>query len=149
MPDNNKVRFFFDGVSLRLDRRRKLKLYLEKMVRRKGRDLVGLNIVFCSDEVLLDMNRSFLGHDYLTDILTFDLSAKRASALEGEIYISADRVRENAKEFGTTLREELHRVIFHGILHLLGQGDHSFVEKAQMRKEEGLHLSEYFNFCST
>lgn len=86
------------------------------------------------------MNRDFLGHDYLTDIITFDLG-DIMSPVQGEIYISLDRIRDNAKKFKCTFAEEMHRVIIHGVLHLLGHGDKGKVEKARMKEKEDACLS--------
>lgn len=96
-----------------------------------------MNYVFTSDKRVLEINRKFLKHDYFTDIITFDLS--ESDSLAAEIYISLDRVRDNAKTQGVTLRSELLRVIFHGALHLCGYGDKSKAEVKVMRgKEEEL-----------
>lgn len=103
-----------------------------------------LNIIFCSDDYLLDINRQFLQHDYYTDIVTFDLSSSRA-AIVGEIYISLDRVAENALTLNSLLTEELHRVIFHGVLHICGFKDKSKKDKLAMRTAENFWLSDYFN----
>lgn len=98
--------------------------------------------MFCSDEFLLQINREYLQHDYYTDIITFDLSDP-GGPVRGEIYISVDRVRENAKDLGTTLRKELLRVIFHGALHLCGYKDKTRQEQARMRDLEEKYLALY------
>lgn len=102
-----------------------------------------LTYVFCSDEYLLNVNKSFLNHDYYTDIITFDLSEQN-DQLIGEIYISRDRVKDNAKLFGVTLNDELQRVMVHGVLHLCGWNDESESEKALMRRKEN-ELMELFH----
>ena len=102
-----------------------------------------LSIVFCSDEFLLDINRNYLKHDYYTDIITFNLS-QPASPVEGEIYISVDRVKENAASEKASFTHELHRVIFHGVLHLCGFTDKSAADKATMTKQENVLLNRYF-----
>ena len=89
--------------------------------KKEDRPLDRLDLIFCSDAYLLQINQDFLGHSDLTDIITFDLSDEQDSS--AEIYISVDRVRENAKTFGVSVENELHRVIFHGILHLCGYKD--------------------------
>lgn len=91
--------------------------------------------IFCTDEFLLDINRSFLQHDYFTDIITFDLSEKKGD-LCSEIYISIPRVKENARTYGVSFYEELHRVMAHGILHLCGFKDKTAKQEKQMREAE-------------
>lgn len=105
--------------------------------------LESLNIVFCSDDYLLDINRRHLKHDYYTDIITFNLSGE-SDPVEGEIYISVDRVRDNAIQSGQSFTNELHRVIFHGVLHLCGFRDKSARDKAEMTRQEDAALSRYF-----
>jgi probable rRNA maturation factor len=101
-----------------------------------------LNIVFCSDEYLLGLNRQFLHHDFYTDILSFELSEVK-QPLIAEIYISVDRVRENARISKSPFKEELHRVIFHGILHFCGYNDKSNADVKKMRTMEDRYLSAY------
>jgi rRNA maturation RNase YbeY len=108
------------------------------------RPLGSLNIIFCSDEHLLGINRDFLQHDYYTDIITFDLSASSNAPLEAELYISVDRVKENATTLGQPFYRELHRVIFHGLLHLLGYKDKQKKDQALMREMEERLLEAYF-----
>lgn len=100
--------------------------------------LESLNIIFCTDDFLLDINRTHLSHDYYTDIITFDLGGS------AEIYISIDRVRENAKTAGASFIHELHRVIFHGVLHLCGFKDKTPAAKSEMTRQENLLLKRYF-----
>ena len=100
-----------------------------------------LNYIFCSDEYLLDINRKYLNHDYYTDIITFD-NSDEASSIESDIYISIDRVQENANTFNILFEKELFRVIIHGVLHLVGFEDHTDEEKALMRSKEEYCLSK-------
>src|SRR5687767_7371162 len=115
------VYFFKADVAFRFQGKSKISDWIKKVVKREGGRLANLNIVFCSDAYLLNINRDYLKHDYLTDIITFDYS--EGKKLSGEIYISIDRVRENAKGLNLTFEIELKRVIIHGILHLLGFND--------------------------
>lgn len=138
----SKVYFFFQETSFHLGQRNRLKDFLRKMVKAEGLELGSLNLVFCTDPILLDINKRFLSHDFYTDIITFDLS-DTADRIDGEIYISADRVRENARELSLSFRAELHRVIFHGVLHLCGYGDKTPVEKQTMRRLESKYLRKY------
>jgi rRNA maturation RNase YbeY len=103
--------------------------------------LTSLQYVFCSDPYLLQINKDFLQHDFYTDIITFELSADPlGSGVEGEIYISIDRVRENAQELGVPIQQELLRVIFHGALHLCGFKDKTSAQEKQMRAKEEEYL---------
>ncbi|MCL4111441.1 UNVERIFIED_CONTAM: hypothetical protein GTU68_020715 [Idotea baltica] len=103
----------------------------------ESNELESLNIIFCSDEFLLNINKEYLNHDYYTDIITFDYSSDK---IEGELYISIDRVRENASELDISLNLELHRVIIHGVLHLCGYSDKSEEEEKTMRLKEDTYL---------
>ena len=134
--------FFFQEKKTTLAERRRLRSFIDRLFQRKGKRLEALSYIFCSDQHLLEINRKFLNHDYYTDILTFNLSAL-PKTIEGEIYISVDRVRENAKNHKCTIREELHRVIFHGALHLCGYKDKSEKEKKSMTAAENECLRRY------
>lgn len=103
-----------------------------------------VTIVFCSDDHLLKMNIEFLMHDYYTDIITFDYCEE--DAIIGELYISVDRVSDNAKEVSVSFEDELHRVLVHGVLHLIGYGDNSDDEELTMRSKEDFYLSKLKGF---
>ena len=138
------VNFFYQGVQFSFADRRKLKEFLAKLFYKEGERLEELNIIFCTDEDLLEMNRSFLQHDYYTDIITFPLSLKD-QPIQAELYISIDRVRDNAHQGNGSFKEELHRVIFHGCLHLTGYGDKSSQQIKKMREREDHYLRLYFD----
>jgi rRNA maturation RNase YbeY len=140
--NSGSIHFYFSDRSFSLKERKRLKSFIEKKIRLLGKKTGEVSIVFCSDKTLLDLNRRFLKHDYYTDILTFDFC--QGNLITGEIIISLDRVRENAKKFNQSVNEELHRVIFHGILHLLGVSDKSKAEKKKMTIAEDSWLKEYF-----
>lgn len=140
---SSKISFFFDEVSFSLKNRTALKKFIEQLFKKEGYRLGGLTYIFCSDKKLLEINRQFLKHDYFTDIITFDLSEPSAGTT-GEIYISIDRVRDNALTHNESFRSEIHRVIFHGALHLCGYGDKTNKEEKKMREMEGLYLKKYF-----
>ena len=142
MPLKSKVCFFFEERGFRLEDRSLLKGFIEGLFRKERTRLSSLNYIFCSDRRLLDINRQYLQHDYYTDIITFDLSEGQGVA--GEIYISVDRVKDNARKLGVSFKSELHRVIFHGALHLCGYRDKSESEKKKMRAAEERYLSGYF-----
>jgi rRNA maturation RNase YbeY len=99
-----------------------------------------INYIFCSDERELAVNQDFLGHDYFTDVITFDYST--ATTLNGDIFISLDTVKSNAEEVGVTFEDELHRILIHGVLHLTGQGDKKPESKAEMTRKENLALQK-------
>jgi probable rRNA maturation factor len=116
-----------------------LKTLLSDLFRKEGRQLAGLSIVFCSDDYLLELNRQFLQHDYYTDILTF-LMSERGAPVEGELYISVDRVRDNGRALGVPAQQELRRVILHGALHLCGYKDKLKKDQALIRQKEDRYL---------
>ena len=119
-----------------------LKSFIDKKVKKEGYSIDSLTYVFCSDKYLLKINKDFLSHDYYTDIISFDLS-EIPGQLIGEVYISVDRVRDNAKTHGTSLKEELHRVIFHGALHFCGYKDKKPSDAKKMREMEDRWLTAY------
>jgi probable rRNA maturation factor len=125
-----------------LPNRSVLKKFILSVFRKEKKVLEELNIVFCDDEYLLGLNRQFLHHDFYTDILSFPLSGRK-QPLIAEIYISVDRVYDNAQNTGSSIREELHRVIFHGVLHFCGYKDKSGRDKAKMRSMEDKYLKAY------
>ena len=116
-----------------------LESWIEKVVSEKGFELGEVNYIFCDDDYLLKLNIEFLQHDTLTDIISFDNSLGKL--INGDIYISIERIRENAKEYNVTFEEEIHRVMIHGVLHYMGLKDKSDDEKLTMRKEENKALS--------
>ena len=113
---------------------RKIGKWIRAVAADYGFAVGNINYIFCSDERELEVNRQFLGHDYYTDVITFDYST--AATLNGDIFISLDTVRSNAEMVGTSFDEELRRIIIHGVLHLTGQGDKTPETKAQMTAKE-------------
>jgi rRNA maturation RNase YbeY len=138
-----KVQFFFYDRSPALKDRKKLKLFIETLFIGEKRKLDHISYIFCSDERLLKINKQFLKHDFYTDVITFDLSTGK-NEITGEVYLSIDRIKENAKTEGVPYKEELHRVIFHGALHLCGYKDKNKADKKQMRKAENKYLQLFF-----
>lgn len=137
------IHFFFLQQNISLNQRTSLKRFISNILKKEKKKLEGLSYIFCSDDYLLEINKSHLKHNYYTDIITFDLS-ETPGAITGEIYISTDRVRDNAATLGVTIKEELHRVIFHGALHLCGYKDKTPIDAKQMRVAEDRCLSAYF-----
>lgn len=141
----SSIRFFYEDTSFRLEKVNSVKSWIKKTVLAEGKQLCSLNYIFCSDPYLLKINIQYLSHKSLTDIITFDLSGphvmERQNEIEGEIYISIDRIKENAMKYGAGLQDELHRVIIHGVLHLIGYSDKTTRERTLMRKKEEAYLS--------
>lgn len=135
---------FFYETPVSLKSRTDLKLFIQDIFRKEKKKLSNLNYIFCSDKRLLEINRQFLQHDYYTDIITFELSPA-GTPIEGEIYISIDRVRDNAKQHQSSFTRELHRVIFHGVLHLCGFKDKTAAQEKLMREKEDYYLKRYFS----
>ena len=125
-----------------LNHRVALKAFIEKQIRKEGMKIESLNYVFCSDNYLLGINKQFLNHDYYTDIISFDLS-EVPGVLLAEVYISVDRVKENAKTMGNLYSNELLRVIFHGALHFCGYKDKKPADTKLMRAMEDKWLKAY------
>ena len=139
----DKTHFFYLKHCHSLRDRTRLKSFLPIIFRTEGLDLNSLTYIFCSDKDLLEVNRAYLNHDYYTDIISFDLS-ERTGGIDGEIYISVDRVVENAGKIGVSIKDEIHRVIFHGALHLCGYSDKTKSQMKEMRKKEDEYLEKYF-----
>lgn len=131
-------------TNLKLNNRKALKAFIPMIFKKEGKLFKSLSYIFCTDEYLLKVNNDFLKHDFYTDIITFDLSESKGSPIIGEIYISVDRVKENALTHNVSFEQELHRVIFHGALHLCGYKDKSKKDSLLMRDKEEDCLSMYF-----
>lgn len=123
--------------------RNSLKIFLYRLFKEEGKKVKAINYIFCTDEYLLQLNKTHLNHDTYTDIITFELSEKE-EPLTADIYISVERVKENARLYNTSFKRELHRIIFHGALHLSGYKDKSKHDAATMRTKEEHYLSLYF-----
>ncbi|QRR02844.1 rRNA maturation RNase YbeY [Dyadobacter sandarakinus] len=136
------VNFFTEDVDFDLVKPLKTKKWLKSISESEGYAVGELNYVFCSDEYLLEINKQYLDHDYFTDIITFD-NSEEEHVLEGDIYISIDRVRENAATFKADFDLEMRRVLAHGLLHLMGWEDADDDLKKQMRAKEDEVLSRF------
>ena len=134
------VLFFSEGIDFHLAKPRSTTSWIKATIKKEKKKLHSLNYIFCSDEYLAKLNIRYLKHKALTDILSFDNSTDPKS-INGEIYISIDRIKENAIRFKESFDQELHRVIIHGVLHLIGYGDKKASEKALMREKEEAYLS--------
>ena len=128
-----------------LSNRTELKRFLHRISQTEKTKIESLDVIFCDDDYLHQLNVMHLNHDTLTDIITFDLTESNQKAKVGELYISITRVKENAKLFQTTFKRELHRVVFHGVLHLCGYKDKAKKDIEMMRSKEEQYLALYFN----
>lgn len=138
-----QIQFHFQK-QVSLQNRQKLKNFILSILKSEKQRLSSLGIIFCDDNYLLDINRSFLNHHYFTDTISFNL-AESNQPVEGEIYISVDRIAENATLFNTTIKNELHRVIFHSVLHLCGYSDKTKPQQKKMRLKEDYYLNKYLH----
>ncbi|HVU57210.1 MAG TPA: rRNA maturation RNase YbeY [Puia sp.] len=145
MPTNtsSNIHFHFLKGAHSLSNRTQLKSFIASLFKKEKKRLGKINYIFCSDDYLLEINRQHLQHDYYTDIITFGLS-EPGQPIQAEVYISIDRVKDNAGRFKVLLKEELHRVIFHGALHLCGYKDKKPKDQGIMRKMEDKYLKAYF-----
>jgi probable rRNA maturation factor len=136
------IQFHYLVDSFFFPERTRLKNFILQRLKKEGKKVDTINYIFCSDDYLLELHKKHLNHNTYTDIITFELSEKE-QLLVSDIYISIDRVRENAKSFSTSFQNELHRVIFHGALHLAGYKDKSEKDSALMRQMEDKWLKLY------
>jgi len=134
------INFFSEDIDFKLQHPRKTSNWIKETILKEKRILQGLNYIFCSDEYLLQINLEYLNHKTLTDIITFD-NSETPKTIEGDIFISIDRIKDNATKFDRPFDEELHRVLIHGVLHLIGYGDKDATSKAKMRKKEDTYLA--------
>ena len=134
------INYFSQDISFTFSNRRKVSAWIKKAIRTEGKVLTELNFIFCSDEYLLKINTKFLNHKTYTDIITFD-NSDRGAEIAGDIFISVERVKENALKLKIPFSDELHRVVIHGVLHLIGYSDKTARQKKEMRKKEDAYLS--------
>ena len=135
------IQYHCDQVEMPTLDERKVSKWIKSVAADYGFSVGQINYIFCSDERELAVNREFLGHDYYTDVITFDYSTE--SVLNGDIFISLDTVRSNAEMVGVTFEQELLRILIHGVLHLTGQGDKTPETKAQMTEKENRALARW------
>ncbi len=137
-----KVNFQKADSALTLTSKTELKAFIETLFKKEKTPLATINYIFCTDKYLLSINQQFLNHDYYTDIITFGLHDK-GTPVVAEVYISTDRVKENAATHGVTYSNEMLRVLFHGALHLCGYKDKSKADIITMRAKEDAYLKRY------
>ena len=134
------IQFFTEDLVYTLKHKTKIRTWLLQTITAEGYELEELNFILCSDEYLLGINQQYLKHDTYTDVITFD-NSEEDKIIIGDIFISLERIQENAKNFKSTTYDELCRVMVHGTLHLLGYKDKSKAEKALMTQKEDDYLS--------
>jgi probable rRNA maturation factor len=135
------IQFCTEDITFSLKEKLKHKAWLNEVAKQEGKKILELSYVFCSDEYLLQINKEYLNHDTLTDIVTFD-NSENPKKIEGDIFISIDRVKENGEKLGTS-ETELKRVMVHGLLHLLGYKDKKKEDKALMTEKEDFYIKQY------
>jgi probable rRNA maturation factor len=135
------IHFFSEEISFTIKDKGLLRAWIKNTIIEEGFKLRELNFIFCSDNYLLSMNQQYLKHDTYTDIITFDNSEKKGEIV-GDIFISLERIQENAQGFKVKTEDELHRVMIHGTLHLMGYADKGKEAKALMTDKENLYLSK-------
>lgn len=133
------INFFEEGISYKLKNKIAVRKWITETIVAEGYKLDELTYIFCTDEYLLQINQQYLDHDTYTDIITFD-NAEEEGVIVGDIFISVERIKENAAKFSVTETQELHRVMIHGALHLLGYKDKSAADKKKMTLKEDQYL---------
>ena len=135
------VRYYNDDTNYRYPDKRRTACWLAEVAAAEGYTLGEVSYIFCSARRLLEMNRQYLGHDYFTDVITFDYSDRKGSGvIAGDIFIDVETVADNARQYGATALQEMRRVVVHGVLHLCGQKDKTPRANAQMHRKEDKYL---------
>lgn len=136
---DDKIIYNIEDIDFQLPSEAPLSIWIEKTIQSEGKKLGNVSYIFCSDDYLHEMNVEYLAHDTLTDVITFPYNR---NPIEGDIFISIDRVRDNAQDLGVSFDIELHRVMIHGVLHLCGYKDETDEEEALMRQKEDEYLAQ-------
>lgn len=129
------IHFFYENIHFKITQNLKLKKWIKTSVEKHGQKIKEINFIFCDDAYLLQINQEYLNHDTYTDIITFD-NAEKKGVLESDIFISVERVKENAQNLQIDFEQELRRVLIHGVLHLLGYKDKNKTQEQEMRAKE-------------
>lgn len=134
------IELFFQDIQPLSIPKQHIQKYIKKLINKELKQLGDLSVIFCSDNYLLDMNKQYLNHDYYTDIITFDYVEN--DIISGDLFISLDRIKDNAQQLNVELVKEVYRVVFHGVLHLIGYKDKKPEEQDLMTQKENFYLSE-------
>lgn len=134
------IEIFYEDIQPLKLQKSDIQKYVKVLINKEIKIFGDITIIFCSDKYLLDINIEYLNHNYFTDIITFNYV--EGNTISGDLFISIERIKENAVEFNTPWIKELYRVVFHGVLHLVGYNDKTTAEKSVMRKKEDIYLSE-------
>lgn len=134
------IEFFAQDISFKVPQSRRTKVWIKDVIQKEKKQLAHINYIFCSDAYLLSINEQYLKHKTLTDIITFD-NSETSDSIEGDIFISVERVQANAEALSVDFASELSRVMVHGVLHLVGYKDKTLPQKTLMRKKEDAYLS--------
>lgn len=139
-----EINYYNEDCELQLENEEKISNWIEATITEEGKIGTDINVIFCSDDYLLEMNKQYLQHDYYTDIITFDYNddQEEEDMVAGDLFISIDTVRNNAEEYKVSFIEELHRIIIHGILHIVGYKDKEGDEPIIMRGKEDYYLTK-------
>lgn len=138
------IRYYTDDCSYRLPQKRRTAAWLRAVAESEGYRLGDVAYIFCSARRLLEMNRQFLGHDYFTDVITFDYSDRKTTrVVSGDVFIDVETVADNARQYGATRLQEMRRVVVHGLLHLCGQRDKTPRTNRQMHRKEDEYLKAW------
>jgi probable rRNA maturation factor len=138
------ILYYFEDIPKFLIKKNYLKTCIKKLINEEHKELGEISIIFCSDKYLLEKNRKYLKHNYLTDIITFDYCVNKI--ISGDIFISVERINDNANKFAEPCERELFRVIFHGVLHLIGYDDINTNDRVKMGEREEYYLSRFFSY---
>jgi len=136
----SSIDFFFEDIQPVSINQNHIKKYINSLINNELKECGEISVVFCSDNYLLEMNKQYLNHDYFTDIITFDYV--EGDTISGDLFISFDRIKENAEQFNTELVKEIYRVVFHGVLHLVGYNDKTDEEQSLMTEKENFYLKK-------
>ena len=137
------IQYFNEDIAFPKVKRRITSNWIKQVISIEEKRVGDISFIFCSDEYLLDVNRKYLNHDYFTDIITFD--DVEGNLINGDIFISVDRVKENSIEFETSFDNEIHRILIHGVLHLLGYKDKAKKDKIVMTEKEDFYLKLFYD----
>ncbi len=136
----SSIDFFFEDIQSFSIHKSHIKKLINKLIINELNELGNIAVIFCSDNFLLEMNKQYLDHDYYTDIITFDYVEE--NIISGDLFISFDRIKDNAKQFDIELIREIYRVVFHGVLHLVGYNDKTYDEQRVMTEKENFYLGK-------